>query len=210
VISTAQTAPRAEAPTAGTLWDPAFLAQLRRDMVRFAQLQLRDPAGAEDAVQEALAAALSGQGRFSGQAALKTWVFAILKNKIVDTLRLRQRMATITPLVADDKDEEDDFAVLFNTRGHWRAEDRPHAWGDPETTLAQQQFWAVFEACLTRLPDSVARVFMMREFLDFDTPGICQELAITTSHCHVILHRARMRLRLCLEQRWFTTEAHPC
>ncbi len=210
MISTKQTAPHADAPAAGTLCDPAFLAQLRRDMVRFAELQLRDPVGAEDAVQDALTAALSGQDRFSGRAALKTWVFAILKHKIIDTLRQRQRAIPFTHLASDDEDDEDDFAVLFNPRGHWRAEDRPHIWGDPETTLAQQQFWAVFEACLTRLPDHTARVFMMREFLDFDTPGICQELAITTSHCHVILHRARMRLRLCLEHRWFAAEAHPC
>ena len=191
------------------LWDEAFLAALRRDLVRFAELQLRDRAAAEDAVQETLAAALSGRDRFAGRAALKTWVFAILKNKIVDHLRQRQRTATLSSLVPDD-DDEDDFAVLFDRKGFWRPDERPQTWGDPEATFAQQQFWVVFEACLTRLPENTARVFMMREFLGLDTPGICQELAITTSHCHVILHRARMGLRLCLEQRWFTPEDLTC
>jgi RNA polymerase sigma-70 factor (ECF subfamily) len=64
----------------------------------------------------------------------------------------------------------------------------------------------VFEICLTRLPENTARVFMMREFIGFDTSEICQELGMTVSNCHVILHRARMRLRLCLEQRWFNPE----
>ena len=191
------------------LWDSTFLASLRRDLLRFAELQLRDRAAAEDAVQEALAAALSGQDRFAGRAALKSWVFAILKNKIVDILRQRQRTATLSSLAPDD-DDEDDFAVLFDRKDFWRPDERPQTWGDPEATFVQQQFWVVFETCLTRLPENTARVFMMREFLGLDTPGICQELAITTSHCHVILHRARMGLRLCLEQRWFNPEDPSC
>jgi RNA polymerase sigma-70 factor (ECF subfamily) len=194
-------------PAREALWDPTFLASLRRDLLRFAELQLRDGAAAEDAVQEALAAALSGQGRFAGQAALKTWVFAILKNKIVDSLRQRQRTATFSSLVPDGNEDEDDFAVLFDRKGFWQPDERPQPWGDPEATFAQQQFWAVFEACLTRLPDHTARVFMMREFLGLETPDICRELSMTTSNCHVILHRARMGLRLCLDQHWFTPEA---
>lgn len=192
------------------LWDQTFLAGLRRDLLRFAELQLRDRAAAEDAVQEALAAALSGQDRFAGQAALKSWVFAILKNKIVDHLRQRQRFVEVAHGTSEIDDDTDDFDVLFNRTGHWNPEERPQAWGDPEATFAQQQFWVVFEACLTRLPENTARVFMMREFLGFDTPGICRELDMTTSNCHVVLHRARMGLRLCLEQRWFASEDQPC
>lgn len=193
-------------PAREALGDPTFLAALRRDMVRFAELQLRDRAAAEDAVQEALAAALSGQGRFAGQAALKTWVFAILKNKIVDSLRQRQRFMEVASLGQEIDDDADDFDVLFNHKGYWKSEERPQTWGDPEATFMQHQFWAVFEACLTRLPDHTARVFMMREFLGLETPDICRELSMTTSNCHVILHRARMGLRLCLDQRWFTPE----
>lgn len=196
-------------PAREELWDERFLTDLRRDMVRFAELQLRDQGAAEDAVQEALAAALSGQNRFAGQSALKTWVFAILKNKIIDHLRQRQRFVAVASL-AQETDDETGFEVLFDRKGHWNPADRPNAWGDPETVFAQQQFWVVFEACLTRLPENTARVFMMREFLGLETPAICRELALTTSHCHVILHRARMGLRLCLEQRWFTPGDNRC
>jgi RNA polymerase sigma-70 factor (ECF subfamily) len=197
-------------PAREALGDPTFLAGLRRDLLRFAELQLRDRAAAEDAVQEALAAALSGQDRFAGQAALKTWIFAILKNKIIDHLRQRQRFVEVAHETSEANDDTDDFDVLFNRKGHWNPEERPQAWGDPEATFAQQQFWGVFEACLTRLPENTARVFMMREFLGLDTPGICRELDMTTSNCHVVLHRARMGLRLCLEQRWFAPEDQPC
>lgn len=187
------------------LRDEEFLKSLRRDMIRFGELQLRDPAAAEDMAQEALAAAVSGQARFSGRAALKTWVFAILKNKIADYLRQRRRTVDATNLTREPGDEAD-FDELFNRKGHWIPDERPDDWGNPESTFAQHQFWTVFEICLTQLPENTARVFMMREFLGFDTPEICRELGITTSNCHVILHRARMGLRLCLDQRWFGPE----
>ena len=67
--------------------DNQFVAEVHRDMLRFAQLQLRDASLAEDAVQEALTAALTSTQQFSGRSALKTWVFGILRNKIVDLIR---------------------------------------------------------------------------------------------------------------------------
>ncbi|HCB13123.1 MAG TPA: RNA polymerase subunit sigma [Gammaproteobacteria bacterium] len=187
------------------LRDEKFLTKLRQDMLRFVELQLRDRMIAEDLVQEALAAAMNGRERFAGRAAVKTWIFAILKNKIAGHLRQRQRIVDIARL-AKEMDDEADFDILFDRRGFWMPEDRPDRWGDPETAFAQQQFWAIFEICLTQLPENTARVFMMREFVGLDTSEICQELSITTSNCHVILHRARMGLRLCLEKRWFTPE----
>jgi len=68
--------------------------------------------------------------------------------------------------------------------------------------MASTQFWAVFEICLDRLPEQTSRVFMMREFLGFESDEICDTLGLSTSNCHVILHRARMRLRQCLETGW--------
>ncbi len=180
------------------------LAPLRRDMLKFARLQLRDDAAAEDAVQEALAAALTGQKQFNNRAQLKTWVFAILKNKIIDTIRERAR----SPGTSIDVDEipEDAYDDLFNEGGFWQNDTRPSTWGDPENSFSSQQFWQIFEICLTRLPENTARVFMMREMLGFDTEEICKELAISSTNCWVVLHRARMGLRLCLDERWFNSE----
>ncbi|TAM04688.1 MAG: sigma-70 family RNA polymerase sigma factor [Paraburkholderia sp.] len=179
----------------------ADLTRLRRDLLRFARLQLRDDASAEDAVQEAMLAAFTKMSEFRGQAQLGTWVFAILKNKIIDVLRSRSRFQPVDTEV--DELPADTFDALFDDRDRWQRDERPAFWGDPEATLAQQQFWTVLQTCLDRLPAGTARVFMMREFLDLTSEEVCAELAISKSNCGVILHRARMALRVCLQTRWF-------
>ncbi len=181
------------------------LVSLRRDMLKFARLQLRDDASAEDAVQEAFAAALSGQKQFSNRAQLKTWVFAILKNKIVDIIR--ERVRSPGTAFAVDEIPEDAYDDLFNEKGFWLEDARPSSWGNPESSFSSRQFWRVFEICLTRLPENTARVFMMREMLGFETEEICKELTISPTNCWVMLHRARMGLRLCLDERWFDSES---
>lgn len=177
------------------------LAGFRNDLLRFARLQLRDDAAAEDAVQETMLAAIESADQFAGQSQVKTWVFSILKNKTIDLIRKRAREPNAGGL--DQEFTEDAFDTLFNERQHWQPAERPANWGNPEETLENAQFWKVFEACLNRLPANTSRVFMMREFLGFETEEICKELTITTSNCWVVLHRARMALRLCLEGLWF-------
>jgi RNA polymerase sigma-70 factor, ECF subfamily len=191
-------------------FDSAFLTDMRHDLLRFARLQLRDEALAEDVVQDALAGALAGGREFAGRAALKTWVFAILRNKIVDAIRQRSRSINISALSVEEEEMDATFDRLFKPNAHWNPGDKPSAWGDPEATLGQAQFWTVFEACLEHLPANTARVFMMREFLEFDTDEVCAELSISISNCHVILHRARNGLRRCLEQNWFANGASSC
>ncbi|MDP2134553.1 MAG: sigma-70 family RNA polymerase sigma factor [Sulfuritalea sp.] len=186
--------------------DAAYLLALRQDMLRFARLQLRDEHLAEDVVQEALAAAVTGKREFAGRSALKTWVFGILRNKIVDAIRIRSRSVNISALADEEGELDDAFDALFKANAHWQPAARPRDWGDPEAALHQEQFWIVFDACLNHLPPNTARVFMMREFLEFDTAEVCAELRISASNCHVILHRARNGLRRCLEQSWFAGE----
>ena len=109
-----------------------------------------------------------------------------------------------------DESLDQAFESLFKANGHWTPASRPARWGDPEETLRQQRFWDVFDACLKHLPENTARVFMMREFLEFETAEVCQELSITTSNCNVILHRARNGLRRCLQKNWFVAGEAPC
>lgn len=174
------------------------LSALRPRLLGFARLQLRSAAAAEDTVQDALLAAMEGAARFNGSAAFSTWVFAILKNKIIDELRRASR--THTDIDAETALEES-LDGLFDQRDHWA--EMPAPWGDPEASLEQKRFWEVMDACLTQLPASPARVFTMREFLGLETDEICKELTITTSNCWVLLHRARLALRECLSLRWF-------
>ena len=172
---------------------------MRPYLLRYASLQLRDRAAAEDAVQEALLAALAGEANFAGRANLRTWLTGILKHKIVDTIRRQSRERPAADLETEGDDGE--FDSLFDKRGHWT--EMPDAWQQPEGALGQKQFLAALEACLRALPERTARVFMMREHLGLDTSEICKELGITATHCWVLLHRARMALRLCLQTNWF-------
>ncbi len=184
------------------LTDGVFLEDVRRQMLKFANMQLGDSHQAEDAVQEALIGALKNAASFGGRAALKTWIFAILKNKIADTLRQKQRSVNVSSLQREG-DEDEDFSELFDSKGFWQPDERPVAWGNPEATLREGQFWVVFEACLEGLPPKQARVFMMREFIELDAEEICAEVNLSTSNLHVLLHRSRLRLRECIENKWY-------
>lgn len=184
------------------LTDPDFLRELRATMFSFARLQLADEHLAEDAVQEALVGALKNAASFGRRAALKTWVFAILKNKITDILRQRQRLVEASRLVNND-DDESDIDTLFSDRGFWRKDEHPQQWAQPLEQVKNDQFWRVFEGCLSQLPELQARLFMMREFLELESHEICASAGISTSNLHVILYRARLRLRECLENKWF-------
>ncbi len=177
-----------------------FRSQVERErayLVRYASLQLRDAHAAEDAVQETLVAALAGEAGFQGRSNLRTWLTGILKHKIMDSLRRSLREATLLPDEADTAELE----RLFDARGHWI--DAPGAWADPDAALEQSRFFAALEACLARLPQKIAQAFMMREHLGLETGEICKELAITPTHCWVLLYRARMALRECLDKEWF-------
>ncbi|NNM83560.1 MAG: RNA polymerase factor sigma-70 [Burkholderiales bacterium] len=186
------------------LGDGIFLEEMRRQMLKFAAMQLGDEHQAEDAVQEALIGAMKNAKSFGGRAALKTWIFAILKNKIADALRQRQRTVNVGSLIHDE--DEEDLSELFDRKGFWEADERPVAWENPEESMRQGQFWRIFEACLEGLPPKQARVFMMREFIELDPEEICAEVGLTTSNLHVLLHRSRLRLRECIENNWLLEE----
>ena len=177
------------------------LEAMRPQLVRFALLQVRNQSLAEDAVQDALLAVLEKPDRFEGQSSLRTYVTGILKYKIIDALRSGSRERQIE--TGDEQSEDDAIDALFIADGHTR--DMPRQWGDPDSTLEQKDFFKVLEVCLEKLPAKTARIFMMREWLELDTDEICKELAITSSNAWVLLYRARMRLRECLDLNWFGT-----
>ncbi len=188
---------------ASKLQDPQYLKELQGQLQKFAELQLKDHQLAEDAVQEALIGAMKNAKSFSGKSAFKTWVFAILKNKIADILRKRHRTVEVTNLAGNSATEDEDFSNLFDEKGHWANGLQPSTWGDPEASFKEDQFWVVFETCLENLPEKQAKVFMMREYIGLSSDEICENEELSVSNLHVILYRARMRLQKCLEMRWF-------
>jgi RNA polymerase sigma-70 factor (ECF subfamily) len=175
------------------------LAALRPLLLRLAQLQLRNHAWAEDAVSETLVAAVEALPSFRGESALRTWAVGILKHKIVDQMRRNGREVSLE--AEAELRGGDGLDALFREDGH-RVE-RPRDWGDPQGELAQRQFLDIVQACLDVLPAALARAFLLREWLELDTGAVCRELGISSSNCFVMLYRARMRLRECLDARWF-------
>jgi RNA polymerase sigma-70 factor (ECF subfamily) len=172
---------------------------LRPDLLRFARLQLRNDAWAEDAVQETLIAVLQRPDAFAGQSALKTFVIGILKHKIIDQLRVVKREVHIE--VEEGDSESDAFDSLFLADGHFREPQKN--WGNPDADLERREFFEILQVCVDKLPKNIGRIFMMREWLELETEEICKELGISTSNCWVMLYRARMRLKECLELNWF-------
>jgi RNA polymerase sigma-70 factor, ECF subfamily len=181
------------------LSDPATWLDRHGDVLyRFALLRVRIPAVAEDLVQETLLAALRAREHFAGQAAEQTWLVAILKNKIVDHFR---RASRESPLPDTEHPDEAIDALFRDANGHWAQP--PSAWADPDQALEQAEFWQIFQDCLAALPARQAQAFALTEFDDHSSDALCNILGVSTSNLWVLLHRARMRLRECLEQHWF-------
>ena len=174
---------------------------LRPVLLKYARLQLRNPAWAEDAVSETLLAALEKPQSFAGSSQLKTWLIGILKHKLVDQIRKNSRELSTTSAAEDGEDLDD---LLFSQDGHWR--EAQHDWNNPEDALRQADFIKVLEACVEKLPGQQGRLFMMREWLELESDEICKELSITPTNLWVMLHRARLRLRECLQMGWFSAE----
>ena len=175
----------------------------RRAMFKFAMLQLRNEAQAEDCVQEALAAAIQSASRFQGDSSVRTWLIGILKHKILDHFRRASREQTLT--VSDAETSLEDFDALFKDDGHFI--DPPAAWANPEQALTQREFFEVLERCMQALPKITAQVFMLREVTGMSTEARCAELGISSNNCWIMFYRARMSLRECLEKRWFAAES---
>ena len=176
------------------------VADSRTYLLRFARLQLRNDAWAEDVVSETVLAALARPQTFGGRSQLRTWLVGILKHKIIDTLRQRQRDVTLDS--GSDDDNADPLEHLaFKVDGHFS--EAPAEWGDPEQSLGSRQFMQVLDACAEKLPPVQGRLFLMREWLELSSDEICKELQLTPTNLYVQLHRARLRLRECLELNWF-------
>ncbi len=165
-------------------------------LYRFALARLRDTHQAEDVVQETFVAAIKSNN-FAEQSSPRTWLTGILKHKIIDVMRKSNREISASDLLTDEETELDDF---FNAKGHW--EDKPQAWNVPDNALEQKQFLKILQSCIDRIPNKLATLFMMRDVEERDNEEICKELNITSTNAWVMLYRARMGIRKCLEINW--------
>ncbi len=178
-------------------------------LLKFARLQLRNESWAEDAVSETIVAALGKPQSFGNRSQLKTWLVGILKHKVIDIFRVNARTVAVesntdtdTGHAADDLD-----GLVFKANGHFAQP--PSDWGNPEQNLQSQQFFLILEACTEKMPAAMGRVFLMREWLELSSDEICKELGLSSTNLYVTMHRARLRLRECLELNWFGTRPGP-
>jgi RNA polymerase sigma-70 factor, ECF subfamily len=200
-MNDAQGAAQAPSPDPG-LW----LDQHGNYLFRYATFRLRDKSVAEDIVQETLLAALQAYQNFAGRGSERTWLVGILKHKIIDHYRRASRETPESQLENDFEHDE-----LFRDSGewadHWRPEQAPGDWHtNPAELLEQSEFWEVFKECLSPLPPRIANAFTLREVDGLTSEEICEVLSITVNNLWVMLHRARIHLRHCIEVNWFKRE----
>ncbi|MGL4398775.1 MAG: sigma-70 family RNA polymerase sigma factor [Luteolibacter sp.] len=167
-------------------------------LYRFAKMRVKRTEIAEDLVQDSLLAALRAAKNFSGRSNERTWLIGILKNKIADYFRKLGRETTFT----DMEFMKDEMSHKFES-GFWTEKKGPKVWQESEAVTYRGEFWQTMRECMDKLPPRVADVFVMREMDGEDTPVICETLGISQSNLWVMLHRARMALRECLEINWF-------
>jgi RNA polymerase sigma-70 factor (ECF subfamily) len=147
-----------------------------------------------------LLAALAKPQSFGNRSQLNTWLVGILKHKVVDALRHHRR--EVGGLESTDDERGDPLQdIAFHTDGHFV--ELPANWGNPEQQASSQQFFVILEACASKLPPVQGRLFLMREWLELTSEEICKELQLTPTNLYVQLHRARLRLRECLELNWY-------
>ena len=168
-------------------------------LYRYALSRTQSPEIAEDLVQETLLAALQAEKTFAQKSSVKTWLIGILKHKILDHFRKHYKEATVT---FDDSLSTELRQHYFDENDHWQ-QDLPE-WLNPDKSLENHQFWTTFKTCLDALPPHQANIFLLCEMEGLSAKELCKVFDMkTTNNVWVTLSRIRMRLRACLESRWF-------
>lgn len=189
--------------SAPTLNPERWLEAYGDALFAFAASRIRDRAIAQDLVQETFLAAIKASHTFAGRSSERSWLFGILRNKLVDYYRRHSREITITDLEAALPEEQGAFGVRGPGKDGWLTRFAPKAWDSPEDALVSKEFQEVLKSCLAGLPEKVGQVFFLREVDGVSSEDICKDLSLSPNNLWVILHRARMGLRRCLEVHWF-------
>ncbi len=166
----------------------------------FAVTRINDKELARDLVQETFLAALEKIGNFEGKSSERTWLTAILKNKIVDVYRKRSS-GLKTTLIENIANEQNDFFDAHD--GHWKSEHGPKEFGiEDKDALVNKEFEHILKRCMQKLPALWLSVFTMKHIDDENTETICTELNVSAANFWVIIHRAKLNLRACLQKNW--------
>ena len=200
-----QTGESAHDPIRNQEVDPTAWVDEHGDFLfRYAVVRLRDDALAEDAVQETLLAAIQSMSSYGGRSAERTWLTGILKHKIIDHYRKSSREVPLDPSETDLSEFDPLFERDDEFKNHWSDTLSPRIWNrSPDEALQENEFFGVLQTCLGKLPVRVANVFSLREMNGLDAGEICEILSLSANNFWVMMHRARMSLRRCIEINWF-------
>jgi RNA polymerase sigma-70 factor (ECF subfamily) len=172
------------------------------DLFKFACSKVADSAQAQDLVQDTFLSGLQAMAQFRGDSSEKTWLMAILKNKIID--HYRKSAKTVVALDSITNSDSDPNHLFFNEKGHWRKEMAPKAWTQhADEHLHQHEFTRILRACMDQLTGIGKTLFQQKYLEEKKSADICKDLDITSSNYWVIIHRAKLQLRACLEKNWF-------
>lgn len=182
--------------------DPSVWVDAHGDVLyRYALARVRRSEVAEDLVQDTFLSALKGRDLFQGRSSERTWLTGILRHKISDYYRSRSRGLG----EADQINDRDWLEDSFDERGHWITHPDPQAFR-PEGAVEREEFWAIFDGCLDKLPARTRDAFARRVIEDEDIETICKVLEVTATNLYVILFRARTQMRHCLTITWFQAQ----
>lgn len=167
-------------------------------LYRYALPRVNDADIAKDLVQETFLAAWRNHEKFKGEISEKNWLYTILKNKIIDHFRkAATRLTDRLPGIADED-------AYFDDKQHWSAAASPGQWnGDTDGDLNRKEFYDILKACKSKLKKIQDMVFTMKYQEDMESEEICKVLNISPSNYWVLIHRAKLQLRACLEKNWF-------
>jgi len=173
-------------------------------LFRYALMRIRNETTAEDVVQETLLSAIQSLDSYSGRSNELTWLIGILKHKIIDHFRKNKDLVQVTPADTDLSVLDHFFEQPDAPDSHWAKNTRPVALGQtPDQVLENGEFWDVMNSCLGAMPERIATVFALREIDGLSGDEVCEVLSLSPSNFWVIMHRARMQLRRCIEIKWF-------
>jgi len=176
------------------------------DMLSWALYRTSDRQSGEDLVQETFIAAFKSFDSFKQKSQPKTWLYSILNNKLTDYHRRKFRQQTYTESALRKEDKKAGINDLFDSHDKWNKKREPHSWGPEEENLLDNlEFRTALQGCLEELPENWFSAIQLKYLEEKDGQVICQELEITPSNFWQILHRAKLRLRECLEINWFNS-----
>ncbi|MCB0697260.1 MAG: sigma-70 family RNA polymerase sigma factor [Chitinophagaceae bacterium] len=162
----------------------------------FAKARVSSEETARDIVQDTFLSAWKAREGFRGEASEKSWLYTICRNKITD--HYRKAAHSLEELGMDDYGSD-----LFTDEGHWRKDRLPEEWQTTSARLETKEFYNVLDFCKNKLKELQKAVFVMKYIDDIDTDEICKILNITPSNYWVLVHRAKLQLRDCLDKSWF-------